>query len=108
MGVCKSAISKMRHDANFRKFNLFFFFIESVRAIIVPYFINGLGIFMWDSIITTLSSEAVLKWAGAIILSGLCFGLMRIRGRSVQEAACFSGGVLGFIILLSLIKYFLF
>ena len=54
------------------------------------------------------SNPSVMKWAGAIVLAMLGFGFMRVRRHPVQDSLAFAGGILGVIILLSLIKYFLF
>ena len=54
------------------------------------------------------ANPIVMNWAGAIVLSMLGYGFMRVRRHSVGDSLAFAGGILGVIIVLSLIKYFLF
>ena len=54
------------------------------------------------------SNPVVMKWAGAIVLALLGLGFMRVRRHSMQSSLAFAGGILGIIIVLSAIKYFLF
>ena len=54
------------------------------------------------------SNPHVMKWSGAVVLAMLGFGFMRIRRHSVKDSLSFAGGILGIIIILSLIKYFFF
>lgn len=51
------------------------------------------------------ANPLVMKWAGAIVLSLLGFGFMRVRRHSVQQSLAFAAGILGMIVVLSLIKY---
>ena len=64
-----------------------------------------------DGFIQTLeeigSNPVVMKWSGAIVLALLGFAFMRLRRHSVKNAAAFAGGILGVIVVLSAIKYFL-
>lgn len=54
------------------------------------------------------SNPVVMKWSGAVVLALLGFGFMRVRRHSVSESLAFASGILGVIIVLSLIKYFFF
>jgi predicted membrane protein len=49
-----------------------------------------------------------MKWAGAIVLALLGFAFMRVRRHPMKSALAFGGGILGIIIVLSIIKYALF
>ena len=49
-----------------------------------------------------------MKWAGAIVLSLLGLGFMRLRKHSWKDSLAFGGGIIGIVVVLSLIKYFLF
>ena len=60
---------------------------------------------MLDQIAT---NPAVMKWSGAVVLALLGFGFMRVRRHSVGDSLAFASGILGIIIVLSLIKYFFF
>ncbi len=51
------------------------------------------------------SNPMVMKWSGAIVLAMLGFGFMRVRRHSVASSLAFGGGILGAIVVLSLIKY---
>ena len=54
------------------------------------------------------SNPVVMKWAGAIVLALLGFAFMRVRRHPMKSALAFGGGILGVIVVLSAIKYFLF
>ena len=54
------------------------------------------------------SDPTVMNWSGAVVLAFLGFGFMRVRRHSVKSSIAFGGGILGTIIVLSLIKYLLF
>ena len=49
-----------------------------------------------------------MKWAGAIVLALLGLAFMRVRRHPMKSALAFAGGILGVIVVLSAIKYFLF
>ena len=51
------------------------------------------------------SDPDVMRWTGAIVLSLLGFGFMRLRRHSMQQSLLFGGGILGTIVVFSLIKY---
>jgi len=53
-------------------------------------------------------NPAVMKWSGAVVLALLGFAFMRVRRHPMKESLAFAGGILGIIIVLSAIKYFLF
>ncbi|MBR0455397.1 MAG: hypothetical protein IJJ01_01915 [Firmicutes bacterium] len=53
-------------------------------------------------------NPAVMKWSGAVVLALLGLGFMRVRRHSMRESLAFAGGILGIIIVLSAVKYFLF
>ena len=53
------------------------------------------------------SNPAVMKWAGAIVLALLGLAFMRVRRHPMKSALAFAGGILGVIVVLSAIKYFL-
>ena len=65
-----------------------------------------------DSFMQTLEeigkNPVVMKWAGAIVLALLGFAFMRVRRHPMKSALAFGGGILGIIIVLSIIKYALF
>ena len=65
-----------------------------------------------DSFMQTLEeigrNPAVMKWSGAVVLALLGFGFMRVRRHSVKSSLAFAAGILGMIIVLSLIKYAFF
>ena len=65
-----------------------------------------------DSFLQTLEeigqNPAVMKWSGAVVLALLGFAFMRLRRHPMKNALAFGGGILGIIIVLSLIKYALF
>lgn len=50
------------------------------------------------------SNPAVMKWAGGVVLALMGFGFMRIRRHSLANSLAFGGGILGVLIVLSLIK----
>ena len=50
----------------------------------------------------------VMKWSGAVVLALLGLAFMRLRRHPMKSALAFAGGILGEIIVLSAIKYFLF
>ena len=54
------------------------------------------------------ANPIVMKWAGAIVLSLLGLGFMRLRRHSWKDSLAFGGGIIGIVVVLSLIKYFLF
>lgn len=54
------------------------------------------------------SDPVVMKWSGAVVLALLGFAFMRVRRHSFKNSLAFGGGILGVIVVLSLIKYFLF
>ena len=51
---------------------------------------------------------AVMKWVGAVVIAALGFGFMRIRRNSFANSLAFGGGILGVIVVLSLLKALLF
>ena len=53
-------------------------------------------------------NPVVMKWSGAVVLAMLGFAFMRLRRHPMKNALAFGGGILGVIIVLSIIKYFLF
>ena len=53
-------------------------------------------------------NPAVMKWSGAVVLALLGLGFMRVRRHYMKSSLAFAGGILGMIIVLSLIKYVLF
>ena len=61
-----------------------------------------------DTLIEIASNPFVMKWSGAIVLALLGFGFMRMRRHSMKNSLAFGGGILGVIVVLSLLKYFLF
>lgn len=61
-----------------------------------------------DTLNEIAGNPFVMKWAGAIVLALLGFGFMRMRRHSMQNSLAFGGGILGVIVVLSLLKYFLF
>ena len=65
-----------------------------------------------DGFIQTLEeigqNPAVMKWSGAVVLAMLGFAFMRLRRHPMKNALAFGGGILGIIIVLSIIKYALF
>ena len=65
-----------------------------------------------DGFIQTLEeigqNPAVMKWSGAVVLALLGFAFMRLRRHPMKNAVAFGGGILGVIIVLSIIKYALF
>jgi len=63
---------------------------------------------MMETLNTIGSNPLVMKWAGAIVLSLLGFGFMRVRKHSVADSLAFGGGILGIIIVLSIIKAIFF
>ena len=54
------------------------------------------------------SDPAVMKWVGAVVIAALGFGFMRIRRNSFANSLAFGGGILGVIVVLSLLKALLF
>ena len=54
------------------------------------------------------SNPAVMKWSGAVVLALLGFAFMRVRRHPMKSALAFAAGILGIIVLLSAVKYFLF
>ncbi len=63
---------------------------------------------MLETLNQLAANPIIMKWAGAIVLSLLGFGFMRLRRHSMKNSLAFAGGILGVIVVLSLIKYFLF
>ena len=63
---------------------------------------------MLETLNEIAANPAVMKWTGAVVLSLLGFGFMRLRRHSMKDSLAFGGGILGVIIVLSLIKFFLF
>ena len=65
-----------------------------------------------DSFLQTLEEiskePAVMKWSGAVVLALLGLGFMRMRRHSMKSSLAFAAGILGMIIVLSLIKYVFF
>ncbi|MBQ6496533.1 MAG: hypothetical protein IJI74_05115 [Firmicutes bacterium] len=61
-----------------------------------------------DTLNEIASNPFVMKWSGAIVLALLGFGFMRMRRHSMKNSLAFGGGILGVIVVLSLLKYFLF
>jgi|GEM_PF-2854354 hypothetical protein len=61
-----------------------------------------------DSFMQTLEqigqNPAVMKWSGAVVLALLGLGFMRLRRHSMKSSLAFAGGILGMIIVLSVIK----
>ena len=53
-------------------------------------------------------NPAVMKWSGAVVLALLGLGFMRVRRHSMKSSLAFAAGILGMIIVLSLIKYVFF
>ena len=49
-------------------------------------------------------NPAVMKWSGAVVLALLGLGFMRVRRHSMKSSLAFAAGILGMIIVLSLIK----
>ena len=54
------------------------------------------------------SNPVVMKWSGAVVLALLGLAFMRLRRHPMKSALSFAGGILGVIVVLSAIKYFLF
>lgn len=54
------------------------------------------------------SDPNVMRWFGAVVIAALGFGFMRIRRNSVANSLAFGGGILGVIVVLSLIKMLVF
>ena len=54
------------------------------------------------------TNPLVMKWSGAFVLAMLGFAFMRLRRHSMASSLSFGGGILGAIVVLSLVKYFLF
>ncbi len=63
---------------------------------------------MLETLNEIASNPIVMKWTGAIVLSLLGFGFMRLRRHSMKDSLAFAGGILGVIVVLSIIKFFLF
>lgn len=63
---------------------------------------------MLETLNQLAANPIIMKWSGAIVLSLLGFGFMRLRRHSMKNSLAFAGGILGVIVVLSLIKYFLF
>ena len=53
-------------------------------------------------------NPAVMKWSGAVVLALLGFAFMRLRKHPMKSSLAFGGGILGMVIVLSLIKYVFF
>ena len=54
------------------------------------------------------SNPAVMKWSGAVVLAMLGLAFMRLRRHPMKSSLAFAGGILGVVVVLSAIKYFLF
>ena len=54
------------------------------------------------------ANPLVMKWSGAVVLALLGFGFMRVRRHPMNQSLAFGAGILGMIIVLSLIKYLFF
>lgn len=54
------------------------------------------------------SDPAVMKWSGAVVLALLGFAFMRVRRHSFKNSLAFGGGILGVIVVLSIIQKLLF
>ncbi|MBQ6400740.1 MAG: hypothetical protein IJI20_00490 [Firmicutes bacterium] len=54
------------------------------------------------------SNPAVMKWSGAIVLAALGFAFMRVRRHDIKSSLAFGAGILGAIVVLSLLKSLLF
>ena len=63
---------------------------------------------MLETLNDIASNPIVMKWTGAIVLSLLGFGFMRLRRHNMKDSLAFAGDILGVIVVLSLIKFFLF
>ncbi len=61
-----------------------------------------------ETLNTIASNPIVMQWSGAIVLTLLGYGFMRARRHPVKHALAFAGSIMGFFILLSLIKYLFF
>ena len=62
-----------------------------------------------DSFMQTLEefgrNPVLMKWAGGIILALLALSFVLFRRHPMKNAVAFGGGILGIIIVLSIIKY---
>ncbi len=63
---------------------------------------------MMETLDSIATNPSVMKWTGAVVLALLGFGFMRVRRHNMKDSVSFGAGILGVIIVLSLIKYFLF
>ena len=54
------------------------------------------------------SDPTVMKWSGAIALAMLGFAFMRVRRHSFKSSLAFGGGILGAIVILSILRNLLF
>ena len=54
------------------------------------------------------SDPTVMKWSGAVVLALLGFAFMRVRRHSFVSSLAFGGGILGAIVVLSIIKALFF
>lgn len=54
------------------------------------------------------SNPMVMKWSGAIVLALLGFGFMRVRRHPMNQSLAFAGGILGVIVVLSLLQRLFF
>ena len=61
-----------------------------------------------ETINSIAANPLVMKWTGAVVLALLGFGFMRVRRHSYKDSFAFAAGILGMIIVLSLIKYLFF
>ncbi len=61
-----------------------------------------------ETLNTIATTPLVMRWAGAIVLTLLGYAFMRARRHSARESLLFAGGIMGFVILLSLIKFLFF
>lgn len=63
---------------------------------------------MLETLNEIAANPTVMKWTGAVVLSLLGFGFMRLRRHNMKDSLAFAGGIFGVIVVLSLIKFFLF
>jgi len=54
------------------------------------------------------SNPIVMQWAGAIVLTLLGYAFLRARRHPVKHCLAFAGSIMGFFVLLSIIKYLFF
>ena len=61
-----------------------------------------------ETLNTIASNPLVMQWAGAIVLTLLGYAFLRARRHPAKQCLMFAGGIMGFFILLSIIKYLFF